>query len=101
MVIFSLERKTMGRTIFDHQVIAFKLADMAMGVEASRLLVWKACWLRDHGKENVMYASMSKAMASETANKNAQEAVQIFGGKSIKNFFRLLNSNEGKILSVR
>ena len=70
----------MGKAIAEHQAIAFMLADMATGVEASRLLTWKSAWLRDNGKRNTLYASMAKAMASEVANKNAADAVQIFGG---------------------
>lgn len=77
---YSLERKTMGKTIADHQAIAFMLADMSIGVEASRAMVWKASWLRDVGRNNTYAASIAKALAGETANKNAQDAVQIFGG---------------------
>lgn len=77
---YALERKTMGRPIADHQAISFMLADMAMGVEASRMMVWKSAWLRDNGKRNTYFASIAKAMASEVANKCAADAVQIFGG---------------------
>ncbi|KAI8926446.1 acyl-CoA dehydrogenase/oxidase [Entophlyctis helioformis] len=77
---YAIERKTMGKPIAEHQAIAFMLADMAIGVEAARNLVWKAAWLRDNGHRNTYYASMAKAYASEVANKNAADAVQIFGG---------------------
>ncbi|KNC99114.1 uncharacterized protein SPPG_05373 [Spizellomyces punctatus DAOM BR117] len=77
---YSLERKTMGQPIANHQAVAFMLADMAIGTDAARNLVWKAAWLRDQGKRNTYYASMAKAFASEIANKNAADAVQIFGG---------------------
>jgi acyl-CoA dehydrogenase len=77
---YSLERNTMGKVIAEHQAVSFMLADMAIGVEASRNLVWKSSWLRDQGKKNTYYASIAKAYASEIANKNAQDAVQIFGG---------------------
>jgi acyl-CoA dehydrogenase len=77
---YALERKTMGKAIAEHQAISFMLADMAMGVEASRGLVHKSAWIRDQGQRNTYYASMAKAMASEVANKNAADAVQIFGG---------------------
>ncbi|KAI8841737.1 acyl-CoA dehydrogenase/oxidase [Chytridium lagenaria] len=69
-----------GKPIAEHQAISFMLADMAIGVEASRSLVWKSSWLRDAGQRNTLYASMAKAFASEVANKNAADAVQIFGG---------------------
>ncbi|KAJ3029143.1 UNVERIFIED_CONTAM: hypothetical protein HDU68_012912 [Siphonaria sp. JEL0065] len=77
---YSLERKTMGKPISEHQAIAFMLADMAIGVEAARGLVYKTAWLRDNGQRNTLFASMAKAYASEVANKNAADAVQIFGG---------------------
>ncbi|KAJ3061292.1 hypothetical protein HDU98_002793 [Podochytrium sp. JEL0797] len=77
---YSIERKTMGKPIAEHQAIAFMLADMAIGVEAARGLVYKSAWMRDNGERNTLYASMAKAMASEVANKNAADAVQIFGG---------------------
>jgi len=77
---YSLERKTMGRKIAEHQAIAFMLADMTIGVESARGMVWRAASLRDEGKPNTLYASIAKAYAAEVANKNAQDAVQIFGG---------------------
>ncbi|KAI8907674.1 acyl-CoA dehydrogenase/oxidase [Powellomyces hirtus] len=77
---YSLERKTMGKPIASHQAVAFMLADMAIGVEAARNMTWKSAWLRDNGKRNTYWASMAKAYASEVANKNAADAVQIFGG---------------------
>ncbi|KAJ1922288.1 hypothetical protein H4219_000150 [Mycoemilia scoparia] len=77
---YAMERKTMGKRIIEHQAVAFMLADMAINIEASRSMVWKAAWLRDQGKRNTYYASIAKALASETANKCAADAVQIFGG---------------------
>ncbi|KAI9206384.1 acyl-CoA dehydrogenase/oxidase [Polychytrium aggregatum] len=77
---YSLERKTMGKPICEHQAIAFMLADMGIGVEAARGLVWKSASLKDNGQRNTQYAAMAKAFASEVANKNAADAVQIFGG---------------------
>lgn len=77
---YSLERQTFGKAIAEHQAVSFMLADMAIGVEAARNLVWKSSWLRDNKKSNTYYASMAKAYAAEVANKNAADAVQIFGG---------------------
>jgi len=77
---YSLERKTMGVPIAQHQAIAFMLADMAIGVEASRSLVWRACHEYDNGRRNTLYASMAKGLAGDVANKNASDAVQIYGG---------------------
>ncbi|KAL5483951.1 hypothetical protein EMCRGX_G020372 [Ephydatia muelleri] len=63
-----------------HQAVAFLLADMAIGVEAARLLTHRAAWELDQGRRNTYYASIAKAFASDVANKNATDAVQIFGG---------------------
>ncbi|RIA89774.1 acyl-CoA dehydrogenase/oxidase [Glomus cerebriforme] len=77
---YSLERKTMGQKIFNHQSIAFMLADAAIGIEAARNMVWKAGWLRDQNQKNTFYASIAKALASDVAVTTANNAVQIFGG---------------------
>ncbi|XP_063546703.1 medium-chain specific acyl-CoA dehydrogenase, mitochondrial isoform X1 [Cydia strobilella] len=77
---YALERKTFGVPIAKHQAVAFMLADMAMGVETSRLAWQRAAWLVDHGFRNTVIASVAKCHASEVANKNATDAVQIFGG---------------------
>lgn len=77
---YSLERKTMGVPIASHQSISFMLADMAMGIEASRLMTYKAAAEIDKGNRNTMYASMAKAFAADHANKVATDAVQVFGG---------------------
>ena len=77
---YAKERKTMGKPIAMHQAVAFMLADMAAGLEASRLLTYKAAWLVDNGKRNTHVASMAKVVAAEHANKCASDAVQIFGG---------------------
>ncbi|KAI8093620.1 acyl-CoA dehydrogenase/oxidase [Halteromyces radiatus] len=77
---FALERKTMGTEIFNHQAVAFMLADMAIGIESARMMVYNAAWLRDHNIKNTWHASIAKALASDVANKAATDAVQIFGG---------------------
>jgi len=77
---YSQQRKTMGKPIAQHQAVAFMLADMATGIEASRLLTWKSAWMADQGIRNTTFASMAKLMAADHANKCATDAVQIFGG---------------------
>ncbi|XP_070581820.1 medium-chain specific acyl-CoA dehydrogenase, mitochondrial-like [Ptychodera flava] len=77
---YALERKTMGKAIAQHQAVAFILAEMAMGVEASRLLTYRASWEIDQGRRNTYFASIAKAMAGDVANKAATDAVQVFGG---------------------
>ncbi|CAG9558290.1 unnamed protein product [Danaus chrysippus] len=77
---YSLERKTFGVPIAQHQAVAFMLADMAIGVETARLAWQKSAWMVDHGQKNTVLASVAKCFASEVANKSAADAVQIFGG---------------------
>jgi hypothetical protein len=77
---YALTRKTMGKPIAQHQAVAFKLAEMAAGIEAARLLTWKAAWLADSGQPNTVWAAMAKLSASEHAKRVVAEAVQIFGG---------------------
>lgn len=77
---YAQERKTMGRPIMAHQAVAFMIADMAIGIEASRLLTHRAAWMVDNGIRNTHVASMAKAMAADHAVKVASDAVQIFGG---------------------
>eukprot|EP00759_Apiculatamorpha_spiralis_P037668 PhF_6_TR3746/c0_g1_i1/m.5400/K00249/ACADM, acd; acyl-CoA dehydrogenase len=77
---YSTERKTMGKPIAEHQAIAFMLADMAIGVEVGRLMVYKAAHEIDNGRRNTYYASIAKAFCADHANKVAADAVQIHGG---------------------
>ncbi len=77
---YAKERKAFGTEIANHQAIMFKLADMAMEIEAAKLLTLQACALKDAGKDYIKEASMAKLFASETAVKVAREAVQIHGG---------------------
>ncbi|WVR03622.1 hypothetical protein IAU60_000615 [Kwoniella sp. DSM 27419] len=77
---YAQERKTMGQPIINHQGVAFMLADMAIGAEAARGLVWRSAWAKDCGERNTFYASMAKAFASKTAVENANLGVQVYGG---------------------
>lgn len=77
---YSRERKAFGKPIHDHQAIAFKLADMATRIEAARMLVYKAAWLKDKGEEYSEAAAMAKMYASDVAMWAGVEAVQIHGG---------------------
>ncbi|XP_002739510.1 medium-chain specific acyl-CoA dehydrogenase, mitochondrial-like [Saccoglossus kowalevskii] len=77
---YALERKTMGKVIAQHQAVAFMLAEMAIGIETSRLAIYKCCWEYDQGHKNTYSASIAKAWAADVANKCATDAVQIFGG---------------------
>ncbi|NLR90566.1 acyl-CoA dehydrogenase [Flammeovirga agarivorans] len=77
---YSKERKTFGKPICEHQAIAFKLADMATKIEAARMLVYKAAWLKDQGQDFSEASAMAKLYASEVAMDVTVEAVQIHGG---------------------
>lgn len=77
---YALERKAFGTQIINHQAVAFMLADMAIGIEASRLTMYKSAWETDNGQRNSYMASIAKCYGSEVANRNASDAVQIFGG---------------------
>lgn len=77
---YSHERKAFGKAINQHQAISFKLADMAMEIEAARMLVYRAAWLKDQGKDYATAAAMAKLFASEVAMKSTIEAVQVHGG---------------------
>ena len=77
---YSQERKSFGKVIFEHQAIQFKLAEMATKIEAARMLVYKAAWLKDQGHDYVQAAAMAKLNASDVAMWATTEAVQIHGG---------------------
>jgi alkylation response protein AidB-like acyl-CoA dehydrogenase len=79
---YAKQRHTMGEPIIQHQAIQMMLADVAMHIEASRLLTYQACQLVDQGKagrEHAHFLSMAKAFATETAVEAADKAVQIMG----------------------
>lgn len=77
---YAQERRAFGKPIADHQAIAFKLADMATQIEAARLLVHRAAWLKDQGLPYTLEGSMAKLYASKVAMDVTVEAVQIHGG---------------------
>jgi alkylation response protein AidB-like acyl-CoA dehydrogenase len=77
---YAKERKAFGTEIMNHQAIQFKLADMATEIEAARLLIMKAAYLKDKHEDYAIASSMAKVFASEVAMKTTTEAVQIHGG---------------------
>ncbi|HDI07394.1 MAG TPA: acyl-CoA dehydrogenase [Candidatus Bathyarchaeota archaeon] len=77
---YAKERKQFGRPIIDFQAVSFKLADMAMKIEAARMLTYKAAWLADQGKISPSATSMAKAFASRVAMEVTDDAIQIYGG---------------------
>ena len=78
--IYAHERETFGKPIFKHQAIAFKLAEMATQIEAAKLMVYRAAWLKDQGMPYGQAAAMAKLYASDIAQTITNEAIQIHGG---------------------
>jgi acyl-CoA dehydrogenase len=80
----SLQRRAFGQRLADFQLTQAKLADMAVAVDASALLVYRAAWTRDSGAERVTReAAMAKLYATEAAQRVIDDAVQIFGGRGV------------------
>jgi len=77
---YARERTSFGKPIAEHQAVNFRLADMAVQVEAARQLVWHAAALRDAGLPCLVEASMAKLFASEMAERVCSDAIQIHGG---------------------
>ncbi len=79
-ISYSKEREQFGKPIASNQGIQFKLADMAMEIEAARLLIWKAAWAKDNHQNFGVLASMAKVYASEVSMRASTQCVQIHGG---------------------
>lgn len=77
---YSKEREAFGKPISQHQAIAFKLADMATEIEAAKLMVYRAAWMKDQHMDYSTASSMAKLFASEVAMRHTVEAVQVHGG---------------------
>ena len=98
---YSAERSAFGKPINKFQSIGFKLADMATKIEASKLLVYHAAWMKDQGMDITKEAAMAKLFASETAMEVTTEAIQVHGGYGyvreydVERFFR-----DAKILEI-
>ena len=101
---YSKERVQFDKPIANFQVNAFKLADMALEIECARLLLYKACWLRDNEKPFTKEAAMAKLLCSEVMYRCANHAVQLHGGYGlmkeydVERFYRdqkLLEIGEG------
>ncbi|MFY1827538.1 acyl-CoA dehydrogenase [Myxococcus fulvus] len=79
-VRYSGERKSFGKPIREHQAIQFMIADMAMEIDAARLLIWRAALLKDKGVRHSAESAMAKLFASEMANRVTNKALQVHGG---------------------
>jgi butyryl-CoA dehydrogenase len=93
-VAYAKERRSFGVSIGQHQQIQWMLADMATGIDAARLLTWRAAALKDREKPYGTAASMAKLFASETAMRVTTDAIQVHGGYGymkdypVERFFR-------------
>ena len=100
-VTYSLEREAFGKQISKFQSIGFMLADMATKIEAAKLLVYNAAWMKDNKLDITKEAAMAKLFASETAMEVATDAIQIHGGYGyvkdydVERYFR-----DAKILEI-
>jgi alkylation response protein AidB-like acyl-CoA dehydrogenase len=77
---YALERRTFGRRIADHQAIQFKLVDMAVEIDAARLLTYRAAWRKQNGLPHTAEGAKAKLYASEVARRQTAQAVQVLGG---------------------
>src|SRR5215510_22911 len=79
-VRYAKERQQFGKPIAEFQAIQFKLADMATRIDAARLLMYRAAWMKDQGKKTTKESSMAKLFASEISVNVCEEAIQVHGG---------------------
>src|SRR5256712_369813 len=79
-VRYSGERQQFDKPIREFQAIQFKLADMATQIDAARLLMYRAAWLKDQGKKTTKESSMAKLFSSEISVNVCEEAIQVHGG---------------------
>jgi alkylation response protein AidB-like acyl-CoA dehydrogenase len=77
---YARERRQFGKRISEFQAIQWKLADMATEIEAARLLVYRAAWLREQGRPHTDAGAMAKLFASSVARRQTAEAIQVLGG---------------------
>jgi alkylation response protein AidB-like acyl-CoA dehydrogenase len=77
---YALERRQFGKRIADFQAIQWKLADMATEIDAARLLVYRAAWLKQEGRPHTEEGAKAKLFASEMARRQTAEAIQVLGG---------------------
>ena len=79
----SAQRRLFGKALADFQLTQAALADMATGIDAARLLTYRAAWLRDHGAQATREVAMAKLTATETAQQVIDRAVQLLGGRGV------------------
>lgn len=101
---YAKEREAFGKPIGAYESVSNMIADMAVGLDAARLLVYRAAWLKDLGRPYVREAAIAKLYASEIGEKTCRDAIQVFGGYGYSQEFpverlyrdqRLLTIGEG------
>ena len=98
---YARERTQFGKPIGQFQAIAFKLADMAVEIEAGRQLVYKAAWLKDQGRPFALEAAMAKLYTGELSNRVVNQALQIHGGYGYTDEFAISRLyRDQKILEI-
>jgi alkylation response protein AidB-like acyl-CoA dehydrogenase len=80
---YAREREAFGKPLIEKQAVSFKLAEMAMEIEAARLLTWRACAALDAGEDALVLGSYAKAFAADAAMRATTEAVQVLGGAGV------------------
>jgi alkylation response protein AidB-like acyl-CoA dehydrogenase len=76
---YALERTAFGKTLAEHEAIQWMIADAATQIEAARLLLWQAAWMKDQGRVFTKQAAMAKLFATEMAESVTRNAIQILG----------------------
>ena len=100
-VAYAKERVAFGKPLAGHQVIQHKLAEMKAHLDAARLTLYHAAWLKQEGKEHQVEASVAKLFVAEAAMRNAIEATQIFGGYGyIKEYPIERSMRDAKLISI-
>jgi acyl-CoA dehydrogenase len=100
-VAYAKERKTFGTAIANHQLVQAMIAEMAIKVEATRLLYLKAAWNLDRGVRDPMTSAIAKAFGADSAMQTAVDAVQVFGGNGfVKDYPVEKLMRDAKVLQI-
>jgi alkylation response protein AidB-like acyl-CoA dehydrogenase len=100
-IAYAKERKAFGKPIAKHQAIEHKIAEMKAHLDAARLVLYKAAWLKQEGLPHQVEASVAKLFVAEAAMRNALEATQIFGGYGyIKEYPIERSIRDAKLISI-
>src|SRR4029077_20186437 len=100
-VRYAHERQTFGQEIGEHQLVKQMIARMAAGIDAGRLLVWRAAWLKNQGLRNTRETSLAKWHATEHAVQSALDAIQVHGANGYSNDFpveRYLRNSKAAVI---